>query len=94
VKDRLLKAATEKERHSNHAHAQMKDVAKKFVPRIKKWFGADIVAAINRKTPLQDAETLLGSSTKITYRWAAGIITSNHIATLLIQLSRFRRGEK
>lgn len=72
----------------------MKDVAKKFIPRITKCFGQDIVAAISTKTPLQDAETLLASSTKLTYRWAAGIITSNHIATLLIQLSRFRSGEK
>jgi hypothetical protein len=94
-RDRLLNnAATESNRLANYAHAQMKDVAKKFIPLIKKWFGADIVAAINKKTPLQDAETLLASSTKLTYRWAAGIIASNHIATLLIQLSRFRSGNK
>jgi hypothetical protein len=92
--DRLLKAATERNRLANPAYAQMKDVAKKFIPRIKKWFGADIVAAINRKNPLQDAETLLATSTKLTYRWAAGIIASNHIATMLIQLSRFQSGEK
>src|SRR5262249_46668789 len=44
-------------------------------------------AAINTKTPLQDAETLLAYSTKLTYKWAAGIIASNHIANLLIKLS-------
>jgi hypothetical protein len=93
-RDRLMKAATEKDRLANFAHAQMKDVAKKFIPRIKKWFGAHIVAAIDRKTPLQDAEALLASSTKLTYRWAAGIIASNHIATILIQLSGFRSSEK
>jgi hypothetical protein len=91
LQDDLLKAATERKRLANYEYAQIKDVAKKFIHLIKKWFGADIVTAINRKTPLQDAETLLTSSTKLTYRWAAGIITSNHIATLLIQLSRFRR---
>ena len=93
-RNRLLKAATGKHRLANFAHAQMKDVAKKFIPRIKKWFAADIVAAIDRKTPLRDAETLLVSSTKLSYRWAAGIVVSNHIAILLIQLSHFRSGEK
>src|SRR5262249_3608619 len=92
MQDRLLEA--ERDRLSNHAYAQMKNVAKKFIPLIKTWFGVDIVAAINKKTPLQDAETLLASSTKLTYRWAAGIIASNHLATLLIQMSRFRSGEK
>jgi hypothetical protein len=94
VQDRLLKAATERMQLSNDDYARMKDVAKKFIPRIKKCFGGDIVAAINAKTPLQDAETLLAYSTKLTYRWAAGIVVSNHIATLLIQLSRFRSGER
>jgi hypothetical protein len=92
--DELLKAAIERKRLSNNEFALMKDVAKKFIPRIKKCFGQDIVAAIDRKTPLQDAETILAYSTKLTYRWAAGIVTSNHIASLLIQLSRFRSGEK
>jgi GR25 family glycosyltransferase involved in LPS biosynthesis len=92
LQDRLLKA--EKKQLSNRAYAQMKRVAKKFIPLIKNWFGADIIAAINKKTPLQDAETLLTTSTKLTYRWAAGIIISDHIATILIQLSRFKSGEK
>jgi hypothetical protein len=94
IQDRLQKVAKERNRLANPAHAQMRDVAKKFIPRIKKWFEADIVAAIDKKTPLQDAEALLAYSTKLTYRWAAGIVVSNHIATLLIQLSRFRSGEK
>jgi tRNA G10 N-methylase Trm11 len=46
------------------------------------------------KTPLQDAELLVVSSKKLTYRWAAGIIVSNHIAELLIRLSNFKRDEK
>jgi hypothetical protein len=62
----------------------LKDVAKKFIRRIKDCFSRHIVTAINTKTPLQDAETLLSYSTKLTYRWAAGIIASNHIANLLI----------
>ena len=91
---RLLKAATEKKRLSNNDYAQIKNAAKNFIPRIKRWFGADIIAAVKKKTPPQDAEALLATSTKLTYRWAAGIIASNHIANLLIQLSRFRSGEK
>jgi hypothetical protein len=94
MKDELLKIATERKRLSNNDYALMKDQAKKFISRIRKCFGQDIVVAIDKKTPLQDAETLLAYSTKLTYRWAAGIITSNHIATILIQLSRFRTGEK
>jgi hypothetical protein len=92
--DRLLKDATERKQLSNNNYALMKDVAKKFIPRIRKCFGQDIAVAIDKKTPLQDAEALLDSSTKLTYRWAAGIIASNHIATILIQLSRFKSWEK
>jgi hypothetical protein len=87
VKDNLKKRTTKQNKLPNYDYALVKDVAKKFIPRIKKCFGQDIVAAINSKTPLQDAETLLASSTKLTYRWAAGIITSNHLANVLIQLS-------
>lgn len=92
--DRALKAATTQNRLANFAHAHMKDVAKKFIRRIKKWFAAEIVATINNKTPLQDANAILTYSTKLTYLWAAGIIASNHLATLLIQLSSFPRGQK
>ena len=94
MRDRYLEAAAEKKRLANWAHALMKDVAKNFVRRVKKWFAAEIVASIDSKAPLQDAEDLLASSRKLTYLWAAGIIASNHLATLLIQLSAFRTGEK
>jgi len=72
----------------------MKDVAKKFIPRIKKCFGQQLALAHIEKTPLQDAEILISSSTKLTYRWAAGIIASNHISKLLIQLSDFKKGRE
>src|SRR5262249_11471201 len=83
---RLLNHAKQSKQLSRNNYAHMEDLAKKFIPRIKKCFGQDIVAAVDRKTPLQDAETLLAYSPKLTYRWAAGIIASNHLATLLIQL--------
>jgi hypothetical protein len=93
--DRALKAATGQNRLANFAHAHMKDVAKRFIPRIKKWFAAEIVIAIHNKTPLQDAKSILAYSTKLTYLWAAGIIASNHLAILLIRLmSRFGSGGK
>jgi hypothetical protein len=82
------------DRLSNQQFLFMKDTAKKFITRIKKCFGQDIVAAINAQTPLRDAETILAYSTKLTYRRAAGIIASSHISTLLIQLSGFRAQEE
>jgi hypothetical protein len=75
--------------------ALMKNTARKFIARIKKLFGQQLALSHFEKTPLQDAETLISSSTKLTYRWAAGIIASNQIARLLIRLSRkYRSGEK
>jgi hypothetical protein len=97
-RDELLKReserATEGKQLSNNSYAQMKDDAKNFIRRIRKCFGQDIVAAIDKKTPLQDAEALLAHSSKPTYRWAAGLIASNHIATILIKLSKYGPGEK
>jgi len=93
-KDKFLKAAKEHNRLSNNDYAFMKNTAKKFIPRIRTCFGQDIIAAIDGKTPLQDGVAILDLSSKLTYRWAAGIVVSNHIATVLIQLSRFRNGDK
>jgi len=92
--DSFLKPARQRKGLSNLDYSLVRNLAKKFIPRIKECFALDIVVAIKTKTPLQDAETLLAYSTKLTYRWAAGIIVSNHIATLLIKLSGFRPGEK
>ena len=94
LRNDLLKAAEGSKQLPRNDYAEMKDVAKKFIPRIKKCFGQDIVAAVSKKTPLQDAEAIFASSSKLTYRWAAGIIASNHLATLLIQLSGFRSEQK
>jgi hypothetical protein len=69
-RDRLLKAETQKQL-SNNAYAHMRSVAKKFIRRIKECFSRDIVVAVSNKTPLQDAEAILGQSNKLTYRWAA-----------------------
>jgi hypothetical protein len=68
-------------------YTTMKDFAKNFIRHIKRTFAKDIVSAINAKTPLQDAEAILSTSTKLTYRWAAGIVLSNYLATMLIKLS-------
>jgi hypothetical protein len=72
----------------------MKEYAKKFIPRIKNCFEQQLALCQSEKTPLQDAEYLISLSTKVTYRRAAGIIASNHIAELLIRLSKFTKREK
>jgi hypothetical protein len=79
---------------TDREYALMRDTAKKSISRIKKYFGQQLALSHVEKTPLQDAEDLISSSTKLTYRWAAGIITSNYIATLLIRLSKFKKGAK
>ena len=84
----------ETKRLAPHVYVSMKDTAKKFIPRIKKYFEEQLALSHVEKTPLQDAEHLIASSTKLTYRWAAGIIASNYITTLLIRLSNFKRGVK
>jgi hypothetical protein len=84
----------ETQRLTPRVYVFMKDTAKKFIPRIKKYFAQQLALSHFEKTPLQDAEDLNSSSTKLTHRWAAGIIASNHIARLLIRLSKSKRGEK
>jgi hypothetical protein len=75
---------------SRAEYSTMKDFAKNFIRHIKECFAKDIVDAIKAKTPMQDAETILSTSPKVTYMWAAGIIISNHLATMLIKLSPFK----
>jgi hypothetical protein len=92
--EKYFREVFQTQRLTPRVHVSMKDTAKKFIPRIKKYFGQQLTLSHLEKTPLQDAEDLISSSTKLTYRWAAGIIASNHIALLLIRLSNFKRGEK
>jgi hypothetical protein len=89
-----FKKVFETQKLADRDYAIMKDTAKKFIPRIKKCFGQQLALSHLEKTPLQDAEDLISSSTKLTYRWAAGIIASNHIAGLLIRLSNFKKGQR
>jgi hypothetical protein len=71
---------------TNNYYAMMKHYAKGFVTRIKRDFAQDVVRLRAEKTPVQDAEDLIAASSKLTYRRAAGIVASNHIAALLIRL--------
>ena len=48
-RDDIKKVAVERNKLSRHDYAEMKNVAKQFIPRIKKCFGLDIVAAIENK---------------------------------------------
>jgi hypothetical protein len=82
------------EKLTNSYYSMMKHYAKGFVTRIRKVFPQDLVRLRAERTPLQDADDLIGTSTKLTYRWAAGIVASNHIAGLLIRLSKYAKDEK
>jgi hypothetical protein len=94
LQDKILQEARKRQELADREYALMKEIAKKFIPRIKALFGQRIALSHREKNPLQDAETLISSSTKLTYRWAAGIIASNYIASILIRLSNFKTGEK
>lgn len=89
-----FKNVYDKQQVPDREYALMKDVAKKFVSRIKKHFGQQLTHLLIEKTPFQDAADLISSSSKLTYRWAAGIIASNQIASLLIHLSNYKQGER
>ena len=92
--EKILEKVFESNDLSGQNYSLMKEYATKFIPRIRKCFGQQLALSHIDKTPIQDAEHLIVSSQKLTYRWAAGIIVSNHIAALLIRLSNFKRGEK
>jgi hypothetical protein len=94
LRDKLLEKELESPQLTDHSYATMKDYARKFIPRITNHFGQQLALAQAQKTPLQDAADLNSFSTKLTYRWAAGIVASNHIAELLIRLSNFKKDEK
>jgi len=90
----IAKKVLESPRLSDHYCNLMKEYANKFIPRIKKCFAQQLARSQIEKTFLQDAEHLLSFSTKLTYRWAAGIIVSNRIAKLLIRISNYTKGER
>jgi hypothetical protein len=92
--DDVLKKLSEHAKLPNHYYAQMKDYAKKFITRIKKHFGQDLMQSRATRAPLQDAEDLVSYSSKLTYREAAGIVASNHIVRLLMRLSKLKQGDK
>ena len=91
---KILEEALKFDQLTDREYVTMRDFAKKFIPRIKRCFGQQLVQLRADKTPLQDAEDLIGTSTKLTYRWVAGIVASNYIAGLLIRLSKYAKDEK
>jgi len=92
--DDILKKVLEQKELGDPEYTIMKEYAKNFITRIKKIFGRQLALSHAQKTPLQDAADLNSFSTKLTYKWAAGIIASNHIAELLIRLSNYQKDEK
>ena len=92
LQENILKDVFASEELTNRYYVVMKRYSKGFVTRIKKVFEQDVVRLRAEKTPVQDAEDLIAASSKLTYRQAAGIVASNHIAALLIRLSKGESG--
>lgn len=64
----------------------MKEWSKKFISRFEKYFEPALTRNIRGKSVIEDSEDILERSSKVSYRWASGIIISNHIATVLTKL--------
>jgi len=92
--EKYLKDVFASEKLTGNYYVTMKHYAKGFVTRIKKVFEQDLVRLRAEKTPIQDAEDLIATSSKLTYRRAAGIVASNHIAALLIRLLKVKNVRK
>ena len=73
------------------ASVRMINASRGFASRIKKYFAPVIKSLTSSRSPIEDAEDILMISNKLTYRWASGIIISNHIASLLMQVLKRRR---
>lgn len=64
----------------------IKRLAQGYSSRIKKHFYLVLHRNIQSKSKIEDSESILEVADKLSYRWAAGIIISNYIASLLISL--------
>ena len=93
-KEAILKKVRQRAKLDNQSYNLIKDVAAKFSAKIKKDFAQDIEISKLEKTPAQDSEQLISTSGKLSYKWGAGIIISNHIALQLARLLKVKKGEK
>lgn len=62
----------------------MKDFARNYISRFKKQFEFTLINNIKNKSTIDDSQVILKTIDKLSYRWAAGIIISNYIASVLI----------
>jgi len=67
-RDKFVADVFASEKLTNNYYATMKHYAKSFITRIKKTFPQYLVQAVAEKTPLEDADHLIGTSAKLTYR--------------------------
>lgn len=72
----------------------MKDWSKKFITRINKHFEPVLIRKIKAQSAIEDSKDILERASKLSYRWASGIIISNHIAYMLIRLAKKTKGNK
>jgi hypothetical protein len=72
----------------------MKDWSGKFINRFQKYFEPIITRNIKQRSEIEDSEEVLGISDKLTYRWAAGIVISNYLATVMTRLAQKTTKEK
>jgi len=64
----------------------VKKSARGLVRCLNKYFEPVIRRTRRKKSPIEDSCDILSQSSKLTYRWAAGIIIANYMAVILIQL--------
>jgi hypothetical protein len=82
----LLKEENRWKRLPDFMHVMMKDWCRKFIRRFQKYFEPALSRSLRAKSVIEDGVDILERSSKLTYRWAAGIVISNHLATLLTSL--------
>lgn len=66
----------------------MLDFARNYVSHFKKHFELTLINNLKNKSTIDDSQVILETIDKLSYRWAAGIIISNYIASVLIEISK------
>jgi len=78
----------------NDIYILMKDWSGKLISRIQKYFAPVIILNIKHRSEIEDSVEILEISDKLTYRWAAGIIISNYLASMMNRLAKKTTKEK
>lgn len=92
TKDAISKIKSTHTVLSNNEYIRMKDWSKKFITRFNKYFELALFKEIQRRSEIEDSRDILYESTKLTYKWASGIIISNYIASIMMRLIKRTTG--